>query len=409
MPPASQRRSETGEIDLAGSRHEKLTLSTRPAPAVIAGAFLLFALAGYVFGKWYMRLGWDLGWRTSQFFFSYQELGFVKRALVGSALHPFPGLLRNEVFFALSWVFILAFVGLFARWFAHATSGLETRTRWLLLGLCASSPALFLRQGFDLGRFDVLGLIAAVLGLHAIGRDRPLVAGVASAIALLAHEAYLLINLPLLLAFQITRGGPPTLPFRSALLQLLVPAAVVAAALFLFGGYEPGLPALRGHFAADPHYLAAKGAVDEDAIAVLTRGLRENVDFVARMFWEKKAWLHLPLIFAWGALMMRFVLAFYRANALRRDLLFHAALTPLLLSAIASDYYRWVALTATNLFFVVLLQLERLRDDGHAAVVPAGPATSALIATMLLGPISNTKSFPLLFIVLERIFPGLSW
>lgn len=356
-----------------------------------------------------MQLGWDLGWRTSQFFFSYQELGFVKRALVGSALHPFPSLLRNEVFFALSWFFVATFAALFTGLLVRTSASLDTRNRWLLVALCASSPALFLRQGFDLGRFDVLGLSAMLVGLHAIARDRPLLAGLVSAVALLAHEAYFVINLPLLMVVQVAHGGSERVPARDALLRVLVPPAVVSLALCLFGGYEPGLAALREHFAADPHYLAAKSAVDDDAIAVLTRGLRDNVDFVVRMFWEKKAWLHLPLILAWGALMTRFIVAFYRVNALRRDLLFYASFTPLLLSAIASDYYRWVALTATNLFIVVLLQLERLREKGRDAVVPAGTATWALIATALLGPISNTKSFPLLFLGLERLFPGLTW
>lgn len=379
------------------------------SPAWIGGVFALATLGGYFFGRWYMNTGWGLGWRTTQFFFSYQELGFVKRAIVGSVLQPFPALRQNAVFLALSAGFIAIFVGQVTRWFTSASPALFRRDAAWLLAICATSPALFLRQGFDIGRYDVLGFIAVLAGFRALERGRPWLAAAASALALLAHEAYLLINLPLVVAFCLTRADSPE-PRGQKLTSLLALPLAVTVLLVLFGRYEAGLDELVRRFGADARYLAAKGGgVDDDALAVLTRGFADNVDFVAEMFWSKKAWLHLPIIAAWLALMTRFFFRFHRDNALPRDLLFYASFTPLLLSAIASDYYRWVALTATNMFIVVLVQLSRLADRGQTARIPTGVATWTLIATGLLGPISNTKSFPLLFLALERVWPGVSW
>src|SRR5262249_619394 len=149
---------------------------------------------------------------------------------------------------------------------------------------------------------------------------------------MLSHEAYFLANLPLVVAyFAVT--APSTVPRRYV--ALLAPPLVVAALIVLFGRYEPGLPALRDYFAASPRYLEATGgAVDEDAVAVITRGASEDLAVIVEMFWTKQGWLHVPIILAWLALMTGFFSRFYRRNNLPRDALFYASYGPLLLGAI---------------------------------------------------------------------------
>jgi hypothetical protein len=391
----------------------------RARVAVLAGIFAAPAVAGYFFGRAYMGTGWGVGWRTSQFFFNYQQLGFVKRGLVGTLLHPFPALLRPGFFALLSGAWVLAFVVAWARRVAEVWPGLDRiSARWLVI-LGAASPAIFLRQGFDLGRFDVLGLLAMMASISALERARWWLAGAMGAVALLAHEAYLVINFPLVLACAFVpatssehapcgdaaaRGSP------GRWLALLAPVLVAAVAVSRFGNYEAGQAALERFYAQQPLYLAAKGGqVDGDALSVITRDTHETLAYVARLFWEKRAWLHLPLILAWGALATAYVWRFYRANGLRPGLRFEACFPALALGAVGSDYYRWVALVVTNLFFVMLLELRALLARGLKPVVPGGPLAWALAATALLGPISNTKSFPLVFLALEKIRPGLPW
>lgn len=371
---------------------------------LLALALITVALAaGHLFGRWYMRTGWSLGWRTSQFFFNWQDLGFVNRGLVGTLLHPFPAAQRTEVLFAVSWLMVAAFTAAFVVLYRRAAERLEPAAARRLLMVCVASPALFLRQGFDLGRFDPLGLAATIVSLLAIEQGRTWVAGLLSALALLSHEAYLVIEMPLLLAWLAMQ--PATRPRDWA--ALLTLPVVVTALIGMFGRYEPGLEVLTRYFAGQPRYLAAKGgAVDVNAIAVLTRGLGDNFEFMVRMLREKRAWLHLPIIVAWGGLMTAFFAAFYRLNGLRPDPLFWACFSPLLLSAIACDHYRWVALAATNMFIVIMLQVHRLSARGFVPRIPSGWLAGLLIATAVLGPISNTKSFPLLFAILGHIFPG---
>lgn len=404
--PAPNSQSQAAGSETMTLRADGVALSTGFAPPLVFAAFLLPAVLGYLYAKWYFHHGWGVGWKTSQFFFAYQTLGFVKRGLIGSLLHPFPPLLHGAVFLAISAILLLVFVGLFTGRFRRAARVLEPSGRRMLLALCALSPALFLHYGFDLGRFDVLGFLAVFGSLHALEYGHWWLAGLASAVALLAHEAYLVINFPLVLAFALTVRAPGPLRWRDWA-WLILPSVFVSVAIAGAGLYELGQRALIETFTANPRYLATVGGVvDEDAIAVITRGMKENVEFVRRMFWEAKAFIHLPVIVLWTAVMTWFFHRFYRANGLRPGYLFYAAFTPLLLSAIACDHYRWVSLAATNMFIVFLLEIVRLARSGTRPILPGGWAAWILIASATFGPIGHAKSFPLLFQLLTLALTG---
>jgi hypothetical protein len=365
--------------------------------------FVLAAVAGYFVAVWAYGNGprIELGWKTSQYFFNYQELGFVKRALIGTILHPFPALQSIGWLFTIACLLIACFAALFAQALSDAVRDMPARHRWMLIAICVSSPALFQRYGFDIGRFDVLGLAAALLSFTVIDRGHFLLAGAISAMALLSHEAYAIIALPLLLGYCVRR---PEFSLRRAVMFLSLPT-IAFAALTLRGTYGQGIDRLTACFAASPTYMAAtNGQVAVDSISVLTRSLRDNFEFTQKMFFEKRAYIHIPIILLWGAVMTWFFGMFYRLNGLRRDVLFYASFSPLLLSAIASDYYRWVSLAATNALFVIVIHCRELRSNGTIAVIPTGAAAWLLLATALLGPISNTKSFPIFFVAIERIF-----
>lgn len=374
------------------------------AAARAFGIWLGSAAAGYVFGNWYFRQGWGVGWKTSQFFFSYQDLGFVARGLIGSLLRPFPFLQRSSAILLLCGLFLVVFVGWFAAAFRRAAPGLEPRDRRLLLALLALNPALFLHQGLDLGRFDLPGFLLFFAALGALRRGAWLLAGAASGLGLLVHEAFLLLNLPLLVAFALALPRPGG---RADWYRLLLPPAVSALAVFTAGRYEAGLPALAEHFARSPGFLAATaGVVDQDPLAVITRGVAENLAVVRSHFWNAKAYIHVPVILAWGTVMTLFVRDFLRANGLRPGPGFYASFSPLLLSSIACDHYRWVAIAATNLFIVVLAEAAELARAGRRIVLPRRMTTWILLATVVCGPIGHAKSFPLLFLYPKYVLTG---
>ena len=138
-----------------------------------------------------------------------------------------------------------------------------------------------------------------------IGVGRWLWAGVGAALGLLVHEAFLLLNLPLVLAFAATAKPPPEK--WGNWIRLGGPPAVVFLALQLAGRYEPGLAALEQLFSGSPRYMEAVGGkVPIDQLAVLTRSWADNWEFVRREFWITRAYFHLPLSAGWGVIMAHF-------------------------------------------------------------------------------------------------------
>ena len=68
-------------------------------------------------------------------------------------------------------------------------------------------------------------------------------------------------------------------------------------------------------------------------------------------------------------------------------------------------YLRRLAERPANMLFVVLLKARELHRHGRRAVVVCDLGAIVVMASCLLGPISNTKSFPYLFLLLEKISP----
>jgi len=342
--------------------------------------------------------------RTTQYFFNYQDLGFIKRGLVGTMLHPFPALTTRVGLALVGWALLLVFALQFWSFFLAATASVAGRGRGILALLCAATPAFLLRLGNDFGRFDVIDLMAALACFSLLWRSRWFLASIPAALAILVHEDFLFFQLPLIVALAATLPGDGK---RKPWLSLLALPAAATAAVFLWGRSRLGLDPLIGYFAHNPRYLAAVpgGQVQVEEVAVLARTLRDNFALNGRMFAQKLAWLHLPVILAWFWFAGRHAAHFYRRNGLAKDLLFYAAFCPLLLGLVGFDYYRWVAMAAVNLLLVILLQCRRRAEAGVDPVIDWDGSAKVLTASALLGPIGNTKSFLYLFLFLHQVSP----
>lgn len=135
----------------------------------------------------------------------------------------------------------------------------------------------------------------------------------------------------------------------------------------------------------------------------------------------------MPLILAWASLQVGFATLFYRRNQLPLDLMFLSAFSPLFLSLIAIDFYRWVALSSINLLAVQLIKCKsQAREHQRSSIlheydqrscglgerevscscdVRMDRITALLLLSSLLGPISNTKSFPFFFTLIAKLLP----
>lgn len=344
--------------------------------------------------------------RTTQYFFCYQELGFIRRGLVGTLLHPFPALTTRIGLALVTWAILAAFALQFWRFFLDCTAAIADRGRGILALLCAAMPAFFPRLGYDFGRFDPLDLVAGLAGIVCVLNRRWLIAAVVMALGLLVHEDFLLFEMPLIvaLAYEELQGSAER---NRAAVQLLAVPLAATVAVMVFGRSRTDPAALLQQFAHNRAYLAAlpDGRPQTNEILVLTRTLADNFALNRRMFAEKLAVLHLPLILLWFWFIFRYVVKFYRGNGLRLDLLFAAAFSPLLLGVVGFDYYRWVAMTAVNLVVVMLLHCRRLAARGSTPQIVWDVNAKILAASLALGPISNTKAFIYPFLFLERVVP----
>ncbi|MEN8162398.1 MAG: hypothetical protein ABFS41_20165, partial [Myxococcota bacterium] len=224
-------------------------------------------------------LGTTSAWKLTHWLFSW-ELGFVKRGLVGTLLQLFHpgGVVSSEAIVALSLVvvagFLVALGALAAPLFAE-----RERRRSLAIGLVALlAPGVGYLLS-DLGRFDVLNLLLCVLTLlaaQALGRfPYALLLGV-SGVALLIHEAALLLCLPMLfVAYLEANGRLEALPDPRQwprLALLAAPAVVLFVALAGFGFSDRPLPELVASLSARADF-----APSPRSAYVLLRPLRSNV------------------------------------------------------------------------------------------------------------------------------------
>lgn len=386
------------------------------SPAILA-VFLIGLLAGWRGFDVMLRLlgignpdpfvGVHL--RTTQYFFSYQEFGFIRRGLFGTLLHPFPALLSRTGLAAVCGLLLVLFAVQFWRFLVSSTSTASPRGRAALAVLCAFMPAFFLRLGWDFGRFDVVDLMAAVASLVLIGQSRWFLASLPAAGAILVHENFIFFSLPLMLAVaqSTMMSQPPGTRTVSWSTLLAAPALASFAVLFL-GRSNLTYAELIDHFSNNPTYLRAVpgGTVQHEEISVIARTWWDNFVLNGRMFIEKRAYFHLPIILVWFAFLWRYVTRFYAQNGLRRGILVYAGLSPLLLGVIGFDYYRWFAMAAVNLLIVLVWECRSLARRGASAVIAWDLNAKVLVASALLGPICNTKSFLYPFLVLEKYWPG---
>jgi hypothetical protein len=360
---------------------------------------------GVFLGWLYSKPGATLGWTTSQFFFSYQDLGFVSRGLVATVLHPFPVLLSTQGLLLVTAAILIAFVVTWWDLFERCTQHLDITGRATLALVFLLAPSTLLHLGLDYGRFDPLNLALVIVAARCLQRSRDLLAALLVSIAVLVHEGFLILEFPLLCAYVLSLKRTSYSQQLGRLVRFgLLPSAATIAIL-VWGKYEPGIDSLMARFEANALYHAAalNGAVDRDALLVIVRTLKDNLDFNVAFFLDHKPWLQLVFIGPWFCVVTLFYDRFFMRNRFHRDLLYYSAYSPLLMSIIACDYFRWVALTSINMFIVLLLKIESRGQSSEPIVVPWDSITKIFAASCLLGPISDGTSFPYFIHLLNKI------
>lgn len=363
------------------------------APALrrlfLPGALALF-LAGMVFNRGQVPI-----FSVSSLYYRYQELGLVKRALLGTLLSPLLPRQLDPAAAVPLWLGLGLAAGL----------ALCLLIRHLLrsddpavLGLALLSPAMFIQLGYGFYFLDLWCLICAclALGLLVPAATNPAATNPAppppgprrlAALAALVlagglfHEAFLVAFAPLLLGVAALRS-------RRAALVVAASAAATALLLALAGSYEAG-----------PEALAA--VVQRHFSGPLTVAHFELTSSLATNIRRTHAYLigegHLRSVLPAYAYLALLVSAVAVRGDRRRLALLAACLSPLALGLFAGDLSRWIGFACMNVLLLALLDLLPLRLPRWRFAL--------LTLPLLAGPLGVVAAFPLVQARLALLLP----
>jgi hypothetical protein len=330
-----------------------------------------------------------------QYYVSWADVGFVRRGLLGTILSA-TGVNRLAadayVFAYLFYAAKLALLTALVTEFLARRRPFESRAAYLAVLL---SPALILQASYGSGSLDlVLLLLAACLVL----RPPPEAVAIPLAVAgVLVHELFAFV-LPFLAVLRFLETGGS----RAAALRMAVPSLLAVALVVGFGALRMAEEPFEAHMAqtlpaaAHQHTLwSGYFELSSGIAANMARGLG-----VLPLLWRRP---YLPLVPAIYALLLAALVFRHAEGPARRHRAWLVAtlLAPWLVIVLASDLYRWLALSAN----LSLLAMMRLSATG-ALHIPPGRFRWLLPFTLLapFGKAGLERPFPAHQLLIEALF-----
>ncbi len=344
-------------------------------------------------------------WSFTHWAFTYEH-GVTKRALVGEVVSWFVP--PSSLFSAVHWLSLLVFLAaatglIFFFWRPFMVSGGGGRLAFAVLA--TTHPATLSHLLYDAGRFDQIGLLIALACLVSIdrGRARALLLACLCGTAILVHEAFLLMYVPLVMAYWAYSG-------TKSEARWLMPAAVtlvvlgVTLSVILQGAPDIGrqqyyreLVDLHGPWIRESSIGVLYGSLTAEigrSLGLLASGRRIFQHLTLALFLLPTALIAAKIV------RRRIALERSEGNADPSVAwLLIAAASPLSLYAIGIDFARWWALTITNLLLTLALIMGRSRqwsravDETLAENMPL--VWAAMAISVVVGPLGVAASpFP---------------
>lgn len=404
------------------------------SPIAWAVAGMLLTACGALIGLLH-KGDWRVSsWIASNYLANYDD-EFLKRALGGEILtalvpHPDQGLIDLAGVMVVTLAILATAIHLarsFGRierrsWNVSEQIAVEIPRRWFwALALC---PALFLQFGYDLGRLDQVNLVAFI-GSIWLARSphrwlRMMIAPI-SITAILMHEAYLLIHLPVvtgILLVEAARAGTGPRVSRERETAIVVLGSLVAVfSVIVWGPADPGTHA---HIKESMRAIGFDSLLTAHSTTIWIYSLHDTIAQTFRRYSILKGAVHTALFLTFGAvaswIYVRIVGALHAQNASRHGTTADAGLRgksgrfllfspffALGLLFIGFDAGRWCAWMAVNQVFVTLYLIEITDDRARATALARMPPH--LGAAALVGPLGVTNAFPLLIWIARAIIP----
>lgn len=365
----------------------------------ITAIFILSVLAAFVvLNRWvFTDTGLLSFGRIWQFYISYEDFGFVRRALIGTvfSITRLNSILQNEYHFALlaQHIAILAFATILLSY------TIKRRINNLpFIATLALSPVLIVQSGYTTGSLDIFILILVSINIL-FCRRLPIFCAIL-AVGVLIHELFVFTIPAQLVAyyFHLRKQEDARLfvPAVSTMASILVPIILIVAygASNLPRGIfdsimESKIPLAAGQHGLWSGYYEISSTTSNYIIEAIAK-LAIDIAFGA-------AFMIIPLIYA---IMVWLRLLSVPMLTSDKVLLSIAVVFPLLTSFLATDLYRWIGMSASLGLILTLLVIGK-------GGTPKSGFTYALLPFSLLAPFGASqidRPFPLHQFVLERLF-----
>ncbi|CAH9018263.1 hypothetical protein [Candidatus Nitrosacidococcus sp. I8] len=322
------------------------------------GIFLILLI--HTFYKYHIHINWAImdDSAYTHYLFNYQD-GFIKRGLVGEIFRQLDFQMSYKLAHVIGYcVFIIASFSLLIA-IICPFKGYWQSTGFLLFFLFAlSNSGTF--QGFyrTLGHFDNINFILSLLCIFLIYKIKKppvyILAYALMVIAILIHEAALLMFIPLVLAFSFYLDSS-----KKNILQLLLlsGALLLTTTAVFYNG-------MTKNSTLDEHYSELVNTYGDhvyyEAVEVLhDRGLEENYLYVKNKKSAYKAKENKRILILLLPTLLIYLLFCY--EEIKRDgyskklILLASAFSPLALYPIAASFYRWWGMSITNFFVAMAL------------------------------------------------------
>jgi hypothetical protein len=343
-------------------------------------------------------------WHMTHWSFTYEH-GFIKRGLVGEIASRVFGTVTPSIINVLVWsIFLLLAIALTC-WFIKPAWDSNRVGAWLFAIVAMTSSATIPHFEYDFGRFDQINLIILLTCLFILGKPskllRHIVIPLLCVIGLLIHEAFSLMFVPVIFAVWIYEER----------FQWIWPKIFVLASLVVIVWAVDTYGIM--HDVSEQDYMAElqqrhSFRIHPDSVHVLYRTVKENISFnLEELRKYARANITHHIVFALS-LLPTFIL-FYKLtrrlcvydgakeNMWRLSLVV-AALSPLSLCLLASDFFRFWSIALTNLFIIFTYLAIRLnRENILADVVERSPMFIAwiLAVSLVFGPLGiMVESYP---------------
>ena len=306
-------------------------------------------------------------YNLAQYYASYY-LEFLKRGLVGSLFSFFSVPVNPLTVFAFSLgVVNLIIIILYILSVSSFPSSGRENVFFMFLLAFVFSPATAQQFGNDIGRLDpvilLFMLISIWVALESKTKLLPYFLVTFTILALLIHEIYVFIGLPLVLFSLYIRSQCRVL--LSLYVYLLSAVFFIMLIMLFYGG---------ANIEETVHYLVQSTGLPQDRypIAVWTSSLRENIIFTYAKYGELKTWITL---FKGGMILLPYILliAFLiRGKKLTRSvkLFLISPLAVLPLFIIGIDFSRWIGIMIFNILIMFVIIVRYLKNSNQDVHIP---------------------------------------